>query len=119
MKCSTPNCTNKAAPFRTICHKCRSKKYKEKHPFEYWFNALRNNARRRGKEFTLTIEEFKEFCKQTGYDEKKGKTTTSLSIDRIRPGEGYSAKNIQAITLSENSYKKDHCVGIDENEPPF
>jgi hypothetical protein len=60
------------------------------------------NAKRRGKEFTLTFDEFKEFCMKTGYDEKKGKSSDSLSIDRIESSNGYSKDNIRAITLSDN-----------------
>jgi hypothetical protein len=64
------------------------------------------NAKRRGKEFTLTLKQFEEFCNKTGYDEKKGITADSLTVDRIKDHLGYSVDNIQAITLSENVKKE-------------
>lgn len=105
-KCKTKYCRNDAAKHRTICEKCKSRLLKERHPITYHFNALRNNAKRRGKEFNLTIEEFKEFCKKTGYMELKGKNGSDLSIDRRENRKGYVMNNIQAITLSENTVKR-------------
>ena len=105
MKCATKYCRNKTVKGRTICEKCKSIKYKQNHPENYFFNVLRNNARRRGKEFLLTLSEFKSFCEQTAYMELKGQKADSLSIDRIDSSRGYHIDNIQAITLSKNSAK--------------
>ena len=79
---------------------------KEHHPETYFFNILRGNAKRRGKEFNLTLEEFRKFCKETNYLEFKGKTASSASIDRIRAWEGYHKDNIQILTLSDNVKKQ-------------
>ena len=38
--------------------------------------------------------------------EGKGRGAGRLSIDRIRPWEGYNINNIQVLTVSENSKKK-------------
>lgn len=102
-KCKTKGCKNKAMKDRTICCTCKSKRYKEKYVLNYIFQTLKDNAKRRGKDFTLTLDEFKEFCEKTGYDKKRGKTAWSLSIDRRDPCLGYSKDNIRAITLSDNS----------------
>jgi hypothetical protein len=118
MKCSTPDCTNENAPGRRICRKCTTKRYRERNPLKYWYDTLKMNARRRGKAFTLTLEQFSEFCKHTGYNELKGKTANSLSIDRIRDVDGYHADNIRAITLSENTKRQyDSSVTPEENCP--
>ena len=118
MKCSTPDCTNEAALHRKICHKCKNRTYRAKYPLKYWYDTLRMNARRRGKAFTLTLEQFSEFCKRTGYNELKGKTANSLSIDRIRDVDRYHADNIRAITLSENTKRQyDSSVAPEENCP--
>lgn len=101
--CNTISCSNYTLENRVLCPKCRSKEYKRKYPLHYWFNILRSNARRRGKKFTLSFCEFEMFCKKTGYIEKKGKTATSLSIDRINPMRGYTKENIRAISLSDNT----------------
>jgi hypothetical protein len=119
MKCSTPDCTNEA-PLHggRVCYKCIKRKYRAKYPLKAWYDTLKMNAKRRGKEFTLTLEQFSEFCKKTGYDEKKGKTADSLSIDRRRDTEGYHANNIRAITLSENTKRQfDSSVAPEENCP--
>ncbi len=79
---------------------------KEHHPETYFFNNLRCNAKRRGHQFTLTLQEFKQFCKKTNYLKLKGKTKNSASIDRIRSWEGYNINNIQILTLSENTIKR-------------
>jgi hypothetical protein len=118
MKCSTPGCTNENRPGRKICTACKTRKHRAQHPLKYWFDTLKQNAKRRGKPFTLTLTEFECFCQRTGYDKLKGKTATSLSVDRKNDNEGYHAWNIQAITLSDNSKKKyDDSVKPDEYCP--
>ena len=102
-KCITRGCKNKAPHGRKLCWTCKSRKAKEQNPLGYWFNVLRCNARRRNKEFTLTLNDFKEFCHKTGYDKLKGKKANCLSIDRIKEYEGYTKNNIRAITVSDNS----------------
>lgn len=72
------------------------------------YQHLRSNAIRRGKEFKLTLEEFAEFCQQTNYIELSGKSTNSMSIDRIDSSKGYSADNIQMVTLAYNA-RKEHA----------
>jgi hypothetical protein len=118
MKCNTPGCINEARSGRRFCHACRTRKYRQKNPLKYWYDTLKMNAKRRRKVFTLTLEEFECFCRRTGYNELKGQTADSLTVDRIRDNEGYSADNIQAITLSENVKKKyDDKMKPDDNCP--
>jgi hypothetical protein len=118
MKCATEGCTNERAINRRICNKCRTHKYRADHPLKAWYDILKMNAKRRRKPFTLTLDEFECFCKRTGYDEKKGKTADSLSVDRINDSEGYHAWNIQAITLRDNTLKKmDDKMKPDDNCP--
>lgn len=81
------------------------KAWKMAHPLEYAYQTLKDNARRRGKEFSLTLEQFKRFCRKTDYISGKGKTKTSYSIDRIENDKGYTLKNIQILPLGENSKK--------------
>jgi hypothetical protein len=106
MKCATKWCRNEAAPGKTRCHKCHSRWYKEAHPYGYYFNLLRCNAKRRGKQFNLSIAEFRDFCVKYQYIDKKGKQATSLSIDRKDDARGYTIDNIRVLTLSENSRKE-------------
>jgi hypothetical protein len=105
-KCITKFCRNDAADNRLICHKCRSRLYKEKHPERYSYNILKINARRRNKSFDLTFEQFSEFCSETGYMKFKGKDAGSMSIDRIDAKKGYSKDNLQVLSISDNSTKR-------------
>lgn len=101
-KCATKFCRRKRAPNRTLCHRCRNKKYAQRNKIVYAFNVLKSNAKRRCKEFTLTLDEFKTFCTNTGYINNKGTTSNSMTIDRIDNSRGYSFDNIRVLTLSEN-----------------
>lgn len=112
-KCKTKWCRNDRAPGRAICYKCKGGQWKQNNPDAYYFNALRNNARRRGKEFNLTLEQFRTFCKKTDYLSVKGKTKFDMSIDRIDNRLGYELPNMQILTLSENGIKGN----IEKNYP--
>ena len=104
-KCSTKYCRRIKAPHRTICYCCIKRKQKKDHPIEYTYYVLKNNAKRRGKIFDLTLADFVSFCKNNNYIEKKGVTKKKLHIDRIDATKGYSIDNIQVLTCSENSSK--------------
>jgi len=103
--CQAYRCKNKKMDRHRFCSKHAKRYQKEVNPENYYFNILRSNANRRGKQFSLTLEEFKVFCKRTGYLEKKGKSAGSASIDRIDPSKGYQLDNIQMITLADNTRK--------------
>lgn len=101
-KCATKYCRKKAATNRTKCHSCVKKEWAERNPFKYAFNALKQNAKRRGKPFDLTLEQFREFAIRTDYMAGKGITKDSFHIDRIDPERGYTIDNIRVLTNSEN-----------------
>lgn len=103
--CKAYRCLKHRNPKDRFCSKHRHRFNKFNRPVAYAFQTLKSNALRRGKEFTLTLEEFREFCKKTNYIDNKGKTKDSATIDRINPTKGYSLDNIQILTLSENGYK--------------
>jgi hypothetical protein len=100
-------CTHcqKWIPKRNVCNTCKSKIYRAKFRIKYAFDALRNNARRRGHGFDLTLQQFTEFAIDTDYIVKKGRTIDSYSIDRIDNNKGYTVDNIRVLTVSENSKK--------------
>lgn len=104
--CVAHRCKNKKADRDRFCHKHRKRYQKETNPISYHYNMLRSNARRRGKEFTITKEDFAEFCEETNYLELKGKSKDSASIDRIDPSKGYIKGNLQILTLGQNSAKR-------------
>lgn len=105
-KCETKYCRNDRAKGRRKCHKCRTREYKERHPVKYAFHVLKKNAKRRGKEFSLTFEQFSEFCHETKLLTKRGIWAESWTIDRIDEDRGYHIDNIQILTNSENVRKR-------------
>jgi hypothetical protein len=102
--CCAHGCLTKATKDR-FCSKHRKRYTREVDPAAYYFEILRSNAKRRKKEFTLKLHEFREFCESTSYLELKGERPKSLTIDRINHIKGYSFDNIQVLTLSENVRK--------------
>ena len=105
MKCQTPYCRNTAIKDRKLCGSCRKRIYRKKYPIKATYQDLRNNAKRRGKEFTLTFEEFKTFCVKTEYIINKGRTKEGFTIDRIDQNEGYHIWNIQVLSNTKNVKK--------------
>jgi hypothetical protein len=118
-KCTTKWCRNRKAEkitryksvsgkiivytgFLDVCWKCKSKRLKERHTYTYVLNMLRHSARKRKLPFTLTLDQFKEWCLQTGYLERRGTEPTDLTIDRIDWNDGYHVHNIRVITHEEN-----------------
>lgn len=86
-------------------------RWRANNPIKAAFVQLRDNAKRRRKEFTLTLEEFTSFCMATTYLDGKGRERQCLTIDRIDPSKGYTFDNIQPLTCSENTIKgnKERC----------
>lgn len=99
------------------CHSCKKRRYKEKHPEKYAYIVLKNNARRRGKYFDLTFEQFLEFSVKSGYMAGKGIYKESLHIDRIDESKGYTIDNIQVLSNIEN-VKKYLTYNYDKNGVP-
>lgn len=104
MKCKTKYCRNAPKKGRT-CSTCHTREYRKNNPYRYSYNNLKSNAKRRGKEFNLTFEEFKEFSIKTNYLIGKGRSKDSYTIDRIDTEKGYSIDNIQILSNSENVRK--------------
>jgi hypothetical protein len=105
-KCATRSCRNISTDYHKKCSTCRKREYNKKYPLLYTFHALRSNARRRGKDFNITLDEFKVWCAENGYMEGKGKTSNSFSIDRINDLEGYHINNMRILTLGDNVRKE-------------
>lgn len=130
-KCQTKYCRREAKG--KFCSTCRSRKCRERDPYRYAFNNIRNRAKQRGLAFTITFEEFKRFCIRTKYIAGKGRAAESFTIDRIYNNVGYHIDNIQVLTKSQNirklhlSYDWEHKIATvmkpveieDDTENPF
>lgn len=90
-----------------------------KYFFASWFKKIKTNAKRRGIEFDLTIEQLDSIyekqnglCYYTGQllnvDFTSGKfgTQTNLSIDRIKSEDSYQIDNIVLCTKNSNMAKQ-------------
>ena len=97
------------------CSSCKTRKWRESNPVRYCYQSLKDNSKRRGIEFSLTFEEFSEFCIETDYLIGKGKTKDSFSIDRRDPNEGYVRSNIRILTLGENASKRRKILLYDDD----
>lgn len=116
-KCATKGCKKKRAKGRRLCNSCRMKKYAEENPLQYSYFNLRSNAKKRRKEFTITLDEFRVLCEQSGYLEGSGGGKMSLTIDRIINSIGYCKGNLRVITRSENSSKGTKDINPFTGEP--
>lgn len=104
-KCKHAHCRNAAAFDRSECWKHSKIRYRERNPIKSAFSKLRESARARGIEFSLTFSEFTEFAVATDYVTKTGNEARSVTVDRIDNTLGYVAGNIQALSREENARK--------------
>lgn len=108
LKCRTKRCRGFVATkdcHSPYCAKCKMRQWNERNPLARAFHNLRTHAKERGKDFSLTIDQFRAFAEKTDYMKRKGKTSLSLTVERVNDREGYHNWNISAITLRENSRK--------------
>lgn len=120
-RCATPNCHGRRKKKSRFCSRCASKYWGEDHPISYTLNKLRWNAKRRGKAFTITLEQFTEFClSHPDYLTAKGRHSRCLSIDRKKAFEGYHIWNIRLLTVGQNSARSayDTNVKLGRNATP-
>lgn len=109
--CKTKYCRNNTTS--NYCSTCRSRKSRSSDPLRYSYTTLKNNSKRRGKVFQLTIEEFNKFCIKYNYLRGKGKTSESYSIDCIENDKGYVKDNIRVLPLADNSRKGTKILHFD------
>jgi hypothetical protein len=76
-----------------------------KDPARVLFYEKRSDAKRRGKDWSLTLEQFREVVAQQDYLDCRGNTRHCLHLDRIDNTRGYHMDNIQIITCTENVVK--------------
>jgi len=93
--------------------------WKKANPLRYAYQSLKDNAKRRGKEFDISFDQFKDFCIKTAYIQNRGRLAGSFHIDRIDETGGYTLDNIQVLTNSENVQKYVAFKYRDRNGPHF
>ena len=111
------------------CKKCHSKassKWRASQPSEYWqklasrinnrFTAARRSAKRRGKDFNLTFQEYKELLSDPCYycENKLGQpAVTGIGLDRVDSSQGYHYDNCVPCCTICNKIKNDFLT-LDE-----
>lgn len=116
IKCATKNC-RKPAKRGKHCYSCKQNRYKENNPEYYAFYVMKNNAKRRGKIFKITFEDFLEVVVPAKYMKGKGRTANSLHLDRIREEECYVKGNIQVLKNKKNVQKFLHWKYDEKGKP--
>jgi len=101
--CAVNNCKNKCKG--KLCSTCRCRKSRIEDPVRYAFNNLRNRAMQRGIIFTITIDQFRDWCVKVKYIGFAGRSSDSYTIDRKYNDVGYHIDNIQVMTKIDNIKK--------------
>jgi len=104
---------NEASRHRTMCSQCRYLHEKQLDLIGVAYRRLKSHAKSRNKEFSLTKEQFSEFCIKSEYAIRKGISKDSLHIDRVDENKGYHIDNIQVLTNTQNVKK--YCKWVERN----
>jgi len=104
--CCAYACKNKPNPKKKgFCHKHYGIYRRIIDPVYNRYTNFKHNALRRGKDFCISLIEFREFCQDTGYIVTKGMRGKKCSIDRKDNRFGYYIWNIQLLSLKANVAK--------------
>ncbi len=99
-------CSRPSAPDRKDCHACSKRRWREKNPLLAHFRRIKDRAVRKRIAFSLTFDEFAEFCAESGYLDRVGcGAPDDLQIDRRDARLGYSRENIQPMGFLDNARK--------------
>ena len=102
--CCAYACTNEPVKkLAGLCHKHYRRKRREIDPVYCRYNNFKSNATKRKKIFTITLEQFRKFCKENNYIVEKGRRGQNATIDRIKNNYGYHIWNIQILTNKQHA----------------
>lgn len=114
--CCAYACNNKPVKkLGGLCYKHYQRKRRVLDPVGVRYNQWKQKAKQRGKEFNVTLAQFRDFCKNTGYILKPGKRGKNATIDRPENFRGYSMDNMQLLTGRQNVGK---YYNYDRHQPP-
>lgn len=114
--CDVKHCRRPRRPTGNLCFQCHNREWRANHPVQYAFHNLKRHAAQRGIRFTLTMEQFETFVNGNDYMNGKGRQPQDLSIDRIECSKGYELGNLQILTKSENSIKRNQEYGSKDEQ---
>lgn len=109
-KCETKYCRGKKTkPEDKFCSKCKMRHWRAAYPIKAIFAQLKGRAKRRGKEMTLTLEEFTGWVKQHNLSLKvRCGDKDEWTVDRKDVTKGYTLDNIQPMKMIDNVHKYNH-----------
>jgi len=110
--CKTKNC-RRVSHGRQFCSTCRKRKSRERDPIRAAYVNKKSDAKRRGIEFTITLDYFRKFCYRYKFIKNMGRSANSYSIDRIDNNKGYIPGNIQVLTVAQNASKGTRVLSYD------
>jgi hypothetical protein len=111
-RCKTRYCSNRSHG-RQFCSTCRKRKSRESDPIRTAYVNKKSDAKRRGIEFTITLEYFRKFCYKYKFIKNMGRTAHSYSVDRINNKLGYIPGNLQVLTVAQNASKGTRVMSYD------
>lgn len=120
--CCAFGCKGKAIARKAgMCHKHFARHRKIIDPVYDRYRAFKSSALKRRISFTITLEDFRKYCAETGYIIVKGRRGKACSVDRKDNTKGYDIDNIQLLTMRANINKWHYQdKGINEYEKlPF
>lgn len=106
-----------------LCYKHYQIKVRMRDPVYNRYMNFKGNAAKRpwhgeiGIPFSITLQEFREFCQKTGYIIQKGKRGRNCTVDRVINTEGYHIWNIELRQHGAN-VRKYHNEDRFTNELP-
>ena len=105
--CPVKGCAKRSGSSKghKLCDKHRMEKWRKNNPAIAQWYILKDHAKVRRISFSITRAQFVEFCRVTGYLDRKGNERDSWQIDRLDATKGYSLDNIAVVTTSENVAK--------------
>lgn len=93
------------------CSRHRAAQWKQNSPLKYHYGKLRNRAKERGHQFTLSFLKYEALCIQAGWiTDHRGKTGEAYSINRKDSTRGYHDDNVEILTMSQN--RRQHYVDM-------
>ena len=91
---------------------------RERDPVRVRYNNFKSKAKVRNIANTITLDQFRKFCQNTGYIVTKGLRGQNATIDRRCNTHGYHWWNIHLLTNRQNASKGNKNNG-DSFDCPF
>lgn len=105
--CMVKGCRKEGLPRKVgLCHCHHQYRWRMNSPKKSAYATLRDHARGRGLEFSLSPDYFAGLCDAYAYFDSDAESRGECpSIDRIDPRKGYVPGNVRIVTVSQNSVK--------------